>query len=81
MIYLSIPIFISMFFNFGIGPLLIGLVVIKLLKRANELKLFAIGFSKTLLVNGIPLVLFSLVGIRNTTRPYLNATKYVVELK
>jgi membrane protease YdiL (CAAX protease family) len=61
----------------GIGPLLGGLFVIKFLKRPNELKFFGIGLLKTLLAISIPIVLFSLVGILNTGKPYLNAPKYI----
>ncbi len=61
----------------GIGPLLGGLFVIKFLKRPSGLKLFGIGFSKTLLAVSIPIVLFSLVGILNTGQLYLNAPKYI----
>ena len=61
----------------AIGPLLGGLFVIKFLKRPNELKLLGIGFLKTLLAISIPIVLFSLVGILNTGKPYLNAPKYI----
>lgn len=62
----------------GIGPLLGGLFVIKFLKRPNDLKLLGIGFSKTLLVISIPVILFTLVGILNTGQPGLNALKYVI---
>ena len=61
----------------GIGPLLGGLFVIKIMKRPNELKLLGVGFLKTLLAISIPIVLFSLVGILNTGQPYLNAPKFV----
>ena len=61
----------------GIGPLLGGLFVIKFLKRPNELKLLGIGFSKTLLAISIPIVLFSLIGILDTGKPYMNAPKIV----
>ena len=61
----------------GIGPLLGGLFVVKILKRPTELKLLGIGFLKTLLAISIPIVLFSLVGILNTGKPYLNAPKYI----
>lgn len=61
----------------GIGPLFGGLFVIKFLKRPNELKLFGIGFLKTLLAISIPIVLFSLVGILNTGQPDFNAPKYI----
>ncbi len=61
----------------GIGPLLGGIFAIKFLKRPNELRLLSFGFLKTLLAISIPIVLFSLVGILNTGKPYLNAPKYV----
>lgn len=64
----------------GIGPLLGGLFVIKFLKRPNELKLLGIGFLNTLLAISIPIVLFSLVGILNTGKPYLNAPKIIAIL-
>jgi len=61
----------------GVGPLLGGLFVIKFLKRPSELNLFGIGFLKTLLAISVPIILFSLVGILNTGRPYVNAPKYI----
>ncbi len=61
----------------GIGPLLGGLFVIKVLKRPNQLKLLGIGILKTILAISIPIVLFSLVGILNTGIPYINAPKYI----
>lgn len=61
----------------GIGPLLGGLFVIKVLKRPNQLKLLEIGILKTILAISIPIVLFSLVGILNTGVPYFNAPKYI----
>ncbi len=61
----------------GIGPLLGGLFAIKVLKRQGDLKLFGMGFLKTLLAVSIPMVLFSLVGILNTGQLYLSAPKYV----
>ena len=58
----------------GIGPLLGGLFVIKILKRPHELKLLGIGLSKTLLAVSIPLLLFSLVGFLNRGQPYLKCS-------
>ncbi len=62
----------------GIGPLLGGLFVVKILKRPNELKLLGIGFFKSLLAISIPIVLFLIVGILNTGELDVIAPKYIV---
>lgn len=61
----------------GIGPLLGGLIVVKLMKRPNSLTIFSLGFWKTILIVGIPMLLFSLVGILNTGKLYFGAPKIV----
>ena len=47
----------------GVGPLVGGLVVVKLFKRPNFLKLFGLSFRKTVLIVSIPMLLFSLIGV------------------
>jgi len=61
----------------GIGPLVGGLVVVKLFKRPNHLKILSLGIWKSLAIIGIPMLLFSLVGIIETGTPYVNAPKFV----
>ena len=71
---------INMYLNIllqGIGPLIGGLFVVKVLKRPNFLKIFGLDFFKTIIIVAIPLVLFSLIGIIKTGTPYFNAPKYV----
>jgi len=61
----------------GVGPLIGGLVVVKFFKRSNFLKLFSLGFWKTIAIIGIPMLLFSLVGILETGTPYYTAPKII----
>jgi len=61
----------------GIGPLVGGLFVVKVLKRPNFLKVFGLDFIKTISIILIPIILFSLVGIIKTGTPYFNAPKYI----
>jgi len=71
---------INMYSNillYGIGPLIGGLFVVKVLNRPNFLKIFGLNFFKTIIIVAIPMVLFSLVGIIKTGTPYINVPKYV----
>jgi len=46
----------------GIGPLVGGLILVKFFKRPNFLKIFSLGFAKTVAIVLIPIILFTLVG-------------------
>ncbi len=46
----------------GIGPLVGGLILVKFFNRPNFLKLFSLGFAKTVAIVLIPITLFSLAG-------------------
>ncbi|MGO3285836.1 MAG: CPBP family intramembrane glutamic endopeptidase [Mesonia sp.] len=61
----------------GIGPLLGGLFVIKLLKRPNDLKLLGMVFLKSLLVISTPILLFAFLGILNNGQLDLDTPKYI----
>ncbi len=61
----------------GIGPLIGGVFVVKVLNRPFNLSLFSIGFWKTAIIVLTPIVLFSLVGILDTGKPYLTAPRLV----
>ena len=61
----------------GIGPLIGGLVVVKLFKRPNFLKLFGLNFWKTIAIVTIPMVLFSLVGVIENGTPSFNLFKII----
>ncbi|GAA3510680.1 hypothetical protein GCM10022393_25300 [Aquimarina addita] len=61
----------------GIGPMIGGLVVVYLLKRANKLTFFSIGIWRTLLVVVTPLFLFSLASIISTGQFSLYLISYV----
>lgn len=61
----------------GVGPLVGGLIVVKIFKRPNFLNLFSLGLWKTATIIAIPMLLFSLVGILETGTPYFNAPKII----
>jgi len=61
----------------GIGPLIGGLVVVKLFKRPNFLKIFGLDFWKTIAIVSIPMILFSLVGVIENGTPSLNLFKII----
>lgn len=50
----------------GISPLIGGLVLVKLFRRPNDLKIFSIGIWKTVFVLVLPVFLFFIVGTINT---------------
>jgi len=56
---------------YGLGPLIGGLILIKLLKRQNDLSIFNAGLKQTILVLLIPLVLFTLLGLLNGNLDFL----------
>ncbi|MEE9348857.1 MAG: CPBP family intramembrane glutamic endopeptidase [Flavobacteriaceae bacterium] len=62
----------------GIGPLLGGLLMIKVFKRKNDLSLFPIGFWTSIILVAIPILLFTLVGIINTGTPYYSLGPKIV---
>ena len=61
----------------GIGPLLGGLVVVKVFKRPNFLKILGLSLWKTITIVSIPMILFSLVGVVENGTPSLNLFKII----
>jgi len=61
----------------GIGPLIGGLLVVKVFKRPNFLKIFGLNFWKTITIVAIPMVLFSFVGVIENGTPSLNLFKFI----
>lgn len=53
----------------GVGPLIGGLVLVKLFKRPNNLTLFSIGIWETIIVIALPILLFFAIGSFNLEKP------------
>jgi membrane protease YdiL (CAAX protease family) len=65
----------------GISPLIGGLILVKTLKRPNNLTLFSIGFWKTIFVVTLPILLFFIIGSFNLGKPnYAIALSIVVSI-
>jgi membrane protease YdiL (CAAX protease family) len=61
----------------GVGPLIGGLVVVKIFKRPNFLKILGINIWKTITIVAIPMLLFSLVGVVENGVPSINLFKFI----
>ena len=61
----------------GIGPLIGGLVLVKIFNRDNEIRLWSFGVWQTIVLFLVPVVLFFIIGIYNNNHPNYSALKIV----
>ena len=61
----------------GIGPLIGGLVLVKIFNRDNEIRLWSFGVWQTIVLFLVPVVLFFILGIYNNNHPNYSALKIV----